>query len=48
MMERVLAVRIAAEIVPATIVNDKVWRVAVTTHGGRSAMLSDYEKSSKK
>ncbi len=36
-MERVLAVRIAGEIVPATIVNDKVWRVAVTTPGIRSA-----------
>ena len=30
-MERVLAIRIAGEIVPATIVNDNVWRVAITT-----------------
>jgi hypothetical protein len=30
-MERVIALRIAGDIVPATIVNNKVWRVAVTT-----------------
>jgi hypothetical protein len=31
MMERVLNVRIAGEIVPATITNDKVWRIVVST-----------------
>lgn len=30
-MERVIALRIAGEIVPATIVKDKVWRVAIAT-----------------
>ena len=35
-MERVITVRIAGEIVPATIVSDKVWRVAVTTPGIRT------------
>ena len=37
MMERVLAVRVAGEIVPTTIVNDKVWRVSVTTPVIRTA-----------
>ncbi len=36
-MDRVLTVRIAGEIVPVTIVNDKVWRVAVTTPRIRTA-----------
>ena len=36
-MERILAIRIGGEIVPATIVNDKVWRVAITTPRIRTA-----------
>ena len=36
-MERVIALRISGEIVPATIVNDKVWRVAITTPRIRTA-----------
>ena len=36
-MERVIALRISGEIVPATIVNDRVWRVAITTPRIRTA-----------